>query len=89
MPVPGSSTVATAPVPDDGRSHLFLVRLWWEPDERDTSGEWRGSVEHVATREKRYFREIEVMAEFVGHRVGWKARSPPAPRQPDEGGYDH
>jgi hypothetical protein len=87
--VPGSSSLSPAPLPDDGRSHLFLVRLWWEPDEREASGEWRGSVEHVATREKRYFRDSAVLLEFVGTHAGWGAQSPPAPGQSDKGERDH
>ena len=87
--MPGSPSIAAAPIPGDRHSHLFLVRLWWEPGDHDASGEWRGSVEHVATREKRYFREIEGLAEFVGRRVGWNARSPPSPGQPNWDGYEH
>jgi hypothetical protein len=79
--------MTTASAPDDGRSHLFLVRLWWEPDERSASGEWRGSVEHVATHEKRYFRDSAVLLEFVDAHSGWEARLPPSPsREGDDTG---
>lgn len=44
---------------------LFIVRLWWERENAASSGEWRGWVEHVPTRERRYFREIENVAEFI------------------------
>ena len=66
------------PMPDtrQPQSHLFIVRLWWEPDDRGLAGEWRGSVEHIATREKRYFREPSALSAFVGERVGWQARLP-------------
>jgi hypothetical protein len=62
-----------SPPPSAGeRQHLFVVRLWWEPDETGSFGEWRGSVEHVATREKRYFREPQNLCEFVSSHLGWE-----------------
>jgi thiosulfate/3-mercaptopyruvate sulfurtransferase len=57
--------------------HLFVVNVWWEPGTPAAGGEWRGTIEHVATHEKRYFRDIAVVAEFIGGRVGWDARGPP------------
>jgi thiosulfate/3-mercaptopyruvate sulfurtransferase len=72
----------TASAPGDPRAHLFAVRLWWEPDACGATGEWRGSVEHIATRERRYFRDLAALAEFVGGYVGWRARPPP--RAPDD-----
>ncbi len=62
------------PVPSGPQPHLFIVRLWWEPGDGSTFGEWRGSVEHTATHEKRYFREMETLSEFICSQVGWQAR---------------
>lgn len=53
-------TSVSAPNPQ-----IFVVRLWWERDDGGRSGEWRGWVEHVLTHERRYFREIENVAEFI------------------------
>ncbi len=45
--------------------HVFVVRMWWEPNQAKTSGEWRGMIEHVRTREKQYFQEIQSLPEKV------------------------
>lgn len=55
------------PVP---HPQLFIVRLWWERQDEKSTGEWRGWVEHVPTRERRYFREIENVAEFIQGLLG-------------------
>jgi hypothetical protein len=65
-------------------AHLFLVRLWWESGPGDAGGEWRGWVEHAASRERRYFREPAALAAFIAAHVGWAARSPP-PGEPASG----
>ena len=38
------------------RSHLFTVRIWRE-ELGDGQAEWRGKVQHVQSKEVRYFRE--------------------------------
>jgi hypothetical protein len=53
------------PAPAARRQHLFVVRMWWEPDGGDMVGEWRGSIEHVNSRTKRYFRDMEKLAVFI------------------------
>jgi hypothetical protein len=37
-------------------THLFAVRIWLEPLS-EHQAEWRGKVEHVLSREWRYFRD--------------------------------
>ena len=37
-------------------THLFAVRIWLEPLS-ENQAEWRGKIEHVLTREWRYFRD--------------------------------
>lgn len=49
--------------------HLFVVRVWWEPDNGGASGEWRGAIEHVGSRAKQYFREMEALAAFIEGRL--------------------
>jgi len=51
------------------RPQLFVVRLWWEAEDTGEPGEWRGCVEHVSSGERRYFREIENVAEFIHGRL--------------------
>ena len=46
------------------RSHLFTVRLWHE-HLGDGESEWRGRVEHVSSREARYFREWSALIAFL------------------------
>ena len=70
----------------DPASLLFVVRLWWEPAGGAATGEWRGWVEHTATRERRYFRDGDALVAFIGRHVGWSARSaPPVTGQPTIG----
>jgi hypothetical protein len=48
------------------RSASFIVRVWREPREpRRLAAEWRGSIEHVGSRRKVFFRRLEDIAEFV------------------------
>src|SRR5574341_569025 len=68
----------------DHQPHLFVVKVWWESTERDTRGEWRGSVEHIPTHEKRYFRETAALSEFVSGRVGWRPLAQNKEYQPSE-----
>lgn len=49
----------------------FLVRIWEEPRERRNEvPEWRGSVEHVQTGQKRYFIDADTLVHFIGEVVG-------------------
>jgi hypothetical protein len=45
-------------------SHLFTVRVWHE-HLSDNEWEWRGKVEHVPSREGRYFREWSTLLAFL------------------------
>lgn len=42
------------------RKEAFLVNLWFE-----SPAEWRGSVEHLTTRQRRYFSEIVELVAFL------------------------
>lgn len=46
------------------RRHLFVLHVWLE-ERGDGNTEWRGEIEHVLTLEKRYFREWQVLLDFV------------------------
>ncbi len=46
------------------RTHLFTIRLWHEHLGGGES-EWRGKVEHIPSREARYFREWSGLIAFL------------------------
>jgi hypothetical protein len=45
--------------------HAFLVRTWCESGESDAPAEWRGSVEHLGTKQRRYFRDLSDLCAFI------------------------
>ncbi len=47
--------------------HLFIVRVWWEPDGVTATAQWRGSVQHGTTN-RRYFASRE---EMIGYLDEW------------------
>jgi hypothetical protein len=47
--------------------HTFIVRTWREEREEGCA-QWRGSVEHVATKERRYFRDFADLSAFIAAR---------------------
>ncbi len=50
-------------------NHLFVVRLWREP-QADLPGPWRGSVEHIPTGQRLYFASLMDLADFIDLRLG-------------------
>lgn len=42
------------------RKYAFLIHLWFDGDEDPVTGgaRWRGSVEFLATRRRRYFNDL-------------------------------
>ncbi len=53
---------------DEGRvnsrqEHAFVVRVWRE--EGGLPSSWRGSVEHVGTRHRRYFGDLAEVLHFI------------------------
>jgi len=62
---------------------VFIVRLWWEPDEATSNaGEWRGSVELLGADKKFYFRELSQVGEIIAAALGEIAAKGPAPDMP-------
>ena len=50
----------------EDRTAVFIVRVWCERGAGDTAvAEWRGSVEHVRSGERAFFRNLETMCEFM------------------------
>lgn len=57
--------------------HLFIVRIWQEPGSAEAAGEmiWRGSVQHVRSGERIYFRQLADLNEFIRSQLS-RPRSP-------------
>lgn len=54
----------------EDRTAAFIVRIWCEQgDESSASVEWRGSVEHVQSGERAFFRHLETVVEFMKPRL--------------------
>jgi hypothetical protein len=52
------------------QQHLFIVRLWHEPSQIAAPGQWRGSVEHAESGQRRYFIALGDLTEFVAAQLG-------------------
>lgn len=54
----------------EDRTAAFIVRIWCERgDEQAANVEWRGSVEHVQSGERAFFRHLETVVEFMKPRL--------------------
>lgn len=54
------------PVMDVLTTHSFVIRLWLEEVDRETSqAQWRGHVTHVISRRRRYIENLEEIEEFI------------------------
>lgn len=50
----------------EDRTAVFIVRIWCERgDGPSLAPEWRGSVEHVQTGARAYFRHLDAVLEFM------------------------
>jgi len=50
------------------REHVFIVRLWYEPD-GEQSAQWRASVEHYPSRQRMYFTTLKDLNDFITLRL--------------------
>jgi len=55
----------------DDRSAAFIVRVWCERGDEPSDGvrDWRGSIEHVETGQRVFFRELAAVNEFMTARL--------------------
>ena len=60
-----TASLYDAPVENERFEHAFLVRTWCEPGDAGGRADWRGSVEHLATKQRRYFRELSDLGAFI------------------------
>ena len=52
--------------PLEANTQVFIVRVWLEPrNDPDAPPEWRGVIEHAPTRERRYLKDLNDLADFV------------------------
>ncbi|ADV26710.1 hypothetical protein Psesu_0858 [Pseudoxanthomonas suwonensis 11-1] len=50
----------------EDRSAAFIVRIWCERGENPGPGpEWRGSVEHVQSGQRMFFRHLDAVLDFM------------------------
>jgi hypothetical protein len=49
--------------------HMFVVRMWHEASAVVPVGQWRGSVEHLASGQRQYFHHLPDMLEFISARL--------------------
>lgn len=45
--------------------HTFVVRLWHEPSALAPPGQWRGSVDHLASGGQRHFLTLRDLCDFI------------------------
>ena len=48
---------------------MFVVRMWHEYSAVAPVGQWRGSVEHLASGQRQYFHYLPDMLEFISARL--------------------
>jgi hypothetical protein len=50
----------------EDRTTAFIVRIWCERGDASSLGpEWRGSVEHIQSGERSFFRHLDAVIEFM------------------------
>jgi len=57
--------------------HSFILRIWQEASEsEEPSDDWRGSIDHVGTGRRLYFRDLDGISRFVREQSGLNAQRP-------------
>ena len=59
----GSNVTESNSPPSFDTRPVFIVRLWWEAD--GETGEWRGSVERLASGQRHYFRSLSDVSDII------------------------
>lgn len=50
----------------DGRTHVFIVRIWQEKREIEGAQPlWRGVVEHVSSGDRCYTEDLDDVSQFI------------------------
>ena len=50
---------------DQRSQHLFIVRMWLEPDDVADTPQWRGSVRDSLTQQQLYFTQLGDLLDFI------------------------
>ena len=65
-------------------THSFVVRIWNDAtDSAVASASWRGSIDHVSTGKRIYFRDLQKMMRFIQDSAGVDFDSLPHDREFD------
>jgi hypothetical protein len=66
------------------RKYTFLVNLWLEPGRGGSAadGDWRGSVEHLASGRRLYFNHIASLVGFLTNWLGRRDAEVPSTTEP-------
>lgn len=54
----------------DRTEQTFIIRFWYESDGITATAQWRGSVQCVLSRERRYFASWAEMAGYLAGAAG-------------------
>lgn len=50
----------------EDRTHVFIVRVWFEPREIEAApAEWRGMIEHVPSGQRHYLNNLDDITAFI------------------------
>ena len=63
---------------------IFIVKLWWEPGNHKApsgAGEWRGSVELLASAKRHYFRDLSEVGKIIAAVLGGSFSTPSSPKE--------
>lgn len=61
----------------DRAENTFLVRTWREAGDDAMGADWRGSVEHLGSKQRRYFRDFTDLCSFIlTHQLAGQTRKP-------------
>jgi hypothetical protein len=53
--------------PQESNVHSFMIRLWQEEGETDTSpNRWRGHITHIPGNQRRYIEDLDAIKHFIG-----------------------
>jgi hypothetical protein len=64
------------PIPGQSSADAFIVRIWKDStDEQGQTTAWHGSIDHVGSSNRLYFRKLDSIVQFVRERSGVEAGS--------------
>jgi hypothetical protein len=69
--------------------HTFIVRIWAETAMGAAPLQWRGMVEHIASRQRLYFTSMNDLNDFINSRLGHTLDEPGETPQVHEGNLNN